>query len=43
LEGYHIKEALKRANIIGALSVTKIGPMEGVVDKETVDDISRLT
>ncbi|MGB9857418.1 MAG: sugar kinase [Dictyoglomaceae bacterium] len=42
LEGYHVKEALKRANIIGALSVTKMGPMEGVVDKETVDQLSKL-
>ncbi|ACK41692.1 MULTISPECIES: sugar kinase [Dictyoglomus] len=39
LQGYTIEDALKRANIIGALSVTKRGPMEGVVDKKTLDMI----
>ena len=37
LQGYDIERALKRANIIGALSVTKRGPMEGVVDKNILE------
>jgi len=36
LQGYNINKALRLANIIGALSVTKKGPMEGVVDGETL-------
>jgi len=36
LQGYDINMALKLANIIGALSVTKKGPMEGVVDREVL-------
>lgn len=41
LEGLSIEESLVRANIIGALSVTKKGPMEGVVDRETLEKIIR--
>lgn len=41
LEGRSIEESLVRANIIGALSVTKKGPMEGVVDKETLEKFLR--
>lgn len=39
LQGHTIEDALKRANIIGALSVTKKGPMEGVVDKSTLENM----
>jgi len=39
LQGYTIEDSLKRANLIGALSVTKRGPMEGVVDKNALDMI----
>lgn len=38
LQGYTIEDALKRANLIGALSVTKRGPMEGVVDKNVLEE-----
>ncbi len=41
LQGHTIEDALKRANIIGALSVTKKGPMEGVVDKSTLENMLR--
>ncbi len=37
LEGYTVEEALIRANIIGALSVTKKGPMEGVVARDILE------
>ncbi len=37
LEGRSVEEALTRANIIGALSVTKKGPMEGVVRRDILE------
>lgn len=38
LEGHNVEKALKIANIIGALSVTKKGPMEGVVDRKSLEE-----
>lgn len=39
LEGHTVEEALISANIIGALSVTKKGPMEGVVDRDILEKL----
>ena len=38
-QGYSYKEALFYANLAGAYSVTKQGPMEGNLTKEEIDNI----
>lgn len=39
LEGHTVEEASIRANIIGALRVTKKGPMEGGVDRDILEKL----
>ena len=38
LEGFSIKEAVKRANVIGAIQVTTLGDNEGLPTKEKLND-----
>ncbi len=40
-QGYSYKEALFYANLVGAYSVTKQGPMEGNLTKEEIDNIHK--